>query len=201
MVCEYRWYSEERYMRHETCYGITDARIRCATLICGRCATNWTWPNCEYAKWRNRWIRTASNRRNWCMCLVLSAFYRAQWLWGKIILFLCRLASASDLLTKQYKERPPVLGNLSLGGSAQDLYRWYVWKCQFSRSTFHFPQQQQISINYSTFSLKLQVTKNRSCRNRNRSLKNKNTNNKINKTSDPCEFHAYLNNKHNTMHS
>lgn len=97
----------------------------------------------------------------------------------ELILFLCRLASASDLLTKQYKERPPVLGNLSLGGSAQDLYRWYVWECQICRSTFHFPQQQQISKNYLLFSLKLQVTQNRSCRNRNRSLKNKNTNNKI----------------------
>lgn len=35
-----------------------------------------------------------------------------------------RLSSASDLLTNHLKERPPLLGNLSLGGSAQDLYRW-----------------------------------------------------------------------------
>lgn len=34
-----------------------------------------------------------------------------------------KLASASDLLSS-YKDRPPLLNNLSLGGSAQDLYRW-----------------------------------------------------------------------------
>lgn len=35
-----------------------------------------------------------------------------------------KLSSASDLIAERFKERPPVLGNLSLGGSAQDLYRW-----------------------------------------------------------------------------
>ncbi|XP_055384462.1 LOW QUALITY PROTEIN: glutamate receptor ionotropic, NMDA 2B-like [Condylostylus longicornis] len=35
-----------------------------------------------------------------------------------------KLASASDLLSNNMKDRPPLLGNLSLGGSAQDLYRW-----------------------------------------------------------------------------
>ncbi|KAJ6638651.1 Glutamate receptor ionotropic, NMDA 2B [Pseudolycoriella hygida] len=35
-----------------------------------------------------------------------------------------KLASASDLISNHYKERPPLLGNLSIGGSAQDLYRW-----------------------------------------------------------------------------
>lgn len=32
-----------------------------------------------------------------------------------------------DLVQAHYKERPPLLGNLSIGGSAQDLYRWYVF--------------------------------------------------------------------------
>ncbi|CAD7089910.1 unnamed protein product [Hermetia illucens] len=35
-----------------------------------------------------------------------------------------KLLSASDLINHDYKERPPLLGNLSIGGSAQDLYRW-----------------------------------------------------------------------------
>ncbi|XP_039500788.1 glutamate receptor ionotropic, NMDA 2B isoform X1 [Drosophila santomea] len=36
-----------------------------------------------------------------------------------------RLASSSDLLNHHHlKERPPLLGNLSLAASAQDLYRW-----------------------------------------------------------------------------
>lgn len=35
-----------------------------------------------------------------------------------------KLSSASDLIAERFKERPPILGNLSLGGSAQDLYRW-----------------------------------------------------------------------------
>lgn len=34
-----------------------------------------------------------------------------------------RLASMSNLLTDR-NEKPHILGNLSLGGSAQDLYRW-----------------------------------------------------------------------------
>lgn len=39
-----------------------------------------------------------------------------------------KLHSASDLLAANYhnnhKDRPPFLNNLSIGGSAQDLYRW-----------------------------------------------------------------------------
>lgn len=35
-----------------------------------------------------------------------------------------QISSASDLINAHYKERPAILGNLSLGGSAQDLYRW-----------------------------------------------------------------------------
>lgn len=43
---------------------------------------------------------------------------------GTFITF--RVASANDLLT-HHKERPAILNNLSMGGSAQDLHRWYVF--------------------------------------------------------------------------
>lgn len=39
----------------------------------------------------------------------------------------CRISSSYDLFNNYHlKERPPLLGNLSLAASAQDLYRWYV---------------------------------------------------------------------------
>lgn len=66
-----------------------------------------------------------------------------------------RLASASDLISNHYKERPPLLGNLSIGGSAQDLYRWYDFNVPIS----------EIKDLFSRF--ELQVVQNGDCRNGN----------------------------------
>ena len=40
------------------------------------------------------------------------------------IFFYFRLSSMSNLINTDRNEKPNLLGNLSIGGSAQDLYRW-----------------------------------------------------------------------------
>lgn len=58
------------------------------------------------------------NYNKYCICVLFGLDF-------VVVVVVYRISSSYDLLNHYHlKERPPLLGNLSLAASAQDLYRW-----------------------------------------------------------------------------